>query len=196
MSEPIVDKAQLLLVTGVTASGKTSVVEYLLETQGFVERVITSTDRVPRPGEIPDKDYYFHTAQEFQRRKEAGLFVETVTYAKYSYGTEKSSLEKVFKARKLPILNIELRGARVFRAAYPNALALFLMPPNLEQLKGRFERRGDPAEAIAARLEEARRELEEWRDVCDICLISPDGGLEKTKQQVRVLLQAYYGNVI
>ena len=121
---------------------------------------VSATTRAPRPGEVDGVDYHFLSDADFQRRVEAGEFVEHATYSGRRYGTLRSELERHTAAGHPVVLEIELQGARQVRKAMPEATQVFIAPPSEEALKTRLVGRGtDSAEDVARRLETAREEL-------------------------------------
>jgi guanylate kinase len=119
---------------------------------------VSATTRTPRPGERDGVDYHFLSGEEFERRLEAGEFLEHAEYAGNRYGTLRSEIER---ADGPLVLEIEVEGARQVRRALPEAKQVFVAPPNEEALRLRLATRGtDTPEQVERRLETARRELE------------------------------------
>jgi guanylate kinase len=122
---------------------------------------VSATTRRARPGERDGREYYFLGAGDFERRVEAGDFLEHVTYAGNRYGTLRSEIDRIQSAGRSPVVEIELAGARAVRGTIPGAVSIFIMPPSLEELANRLEHRGTDSEGeIAARLETSRVEVE------------------------------------
>ncbi len=100
------------------------------------------------------------TPEEFERRVQAGEFVEHATYSGNRYGTLRSELERCMRAGVPVVLEIEVQGARQVRQAMPEAVAVFIAPPSVEALRARLVGRGtDSAEQVDARLRTAEAEL-------------------------------------
>jgi guanylate kinase len=161
MDAPISGK--LIVISGPSGVGKTTVIEHLLSGPGF-ERVVTATTRKPRPGERDGIDYHFMPRQEFEAGIRAGRFLEHARVHGNWYGTPREAVERGLEAGKRLILNIDVQGARQVRerARGIPLVTIFLLPPSLEELERRLSRRGTekPGE-VAGRLEIARRELED-----------------------------------
>jgi guanylate kinase len=122
---------------------------------------VSATTRAPRPGEQEGVDYHFLSEAEFERRLEAGAFVEHAEYAGNRYGTLRSEIDRAREsgARAL-VLEIEVQGARQVRDALPGATQVFIAPPSEEALRTRLVGRGaDDPEQIERRLAVAREEL-------------------------------------
>jgi guanylate kinase len=133
------------------------VIRELLELVPGLELAVSATTRPPRPGEVDGRDYYFLSADEFERRAEQGDFVENAVYAGNRYGTLRSELER--PARGI-VLEIDLQGARQVRETLPEATRVFIAPPSLDELEKRLERRAsDDPEQIRERLAVAPEEL-------------------------------------
>ena len=120
---------------------------------------VSATTRAPREGEVDGEDYHFLTPEEFDRRVDAGDFVEHAAYSGNQYGTLRSELERHAAAGGV-VLEIELQGARQVRASMPEALQIFIAPPTPETLRERLVGRGtESSEVIEQRLEVAEEEL-------------------------------------
>jgi guanylate kinase len=125
-----------------------------------LELSVSATTRPARPGEQDGRDYHFLVPEEFERRVQAGDFVEHADYAGRRYGTLRSELDGRVRAGVPVVLEIEVQGARQVRAAAPEALQVFIAPPSLEALRTRLIGRGvDGAEEVERRLGVAEQEL-------------------------------------
>ena len=121
---------------------------------------VSATTRKARPGEQPGVDYHFLSDDEFERRVEAGEFVEHARYSGRRYGTLRSELERHRAEGRPVLLEIEVQGARQVREAMPEAVQVFIEPPSEDALRTRLVGRGtDAPEQVEARLETARSEL-------------------------------------
>jgi guanylate kinase len=113
-----------------------------------------------REGEREAVDYHFLDRDTFERRVDAGEFLEHAEYAGNLYGTLRSEVEGRIARGESVILEIELQGARAVRKSLPDALAIFISPPSLEELERRLAGRGTEVESdILARLQVAEQEL-------------------------------------
>jgi guanylate kinase len=145
------------VITGPSGVGKGTLIRGLLERVPGLELAVSATTRPPRPREVDGRDYHFLSPEEFERRVQAGDFVEHAVYAGNRYGTLRSELER--PARGI-VLEIDLQGARQVRETLPEAMQVFIAPPSLEALEARLRRRGsDAPEQIRDRLAVAPREL-------------------------------------
>ena len=148
------------MITGPSGVGKGTLIRGLRERVPELELSVSATTRAPRPGEEDGVDYVFLDQDEFERRVQAGAFVEHARYSGNRYGTLRSELERRMAAGRPVVLEIEVQGARQVRAAMPEAIQVFIAPPAETALRTRLVTRGtDSAEAVAARLQTARDEL-------------------------------------
>jgi guanylate kinase len=161
--------AQVFVITGPSGVGKGTLIRSLRERIPELELSVSATTRDPRPGEQDGVDYHFLSDEEFQRRVDAGDFVEHATYSGRRYGTLRSELDRRTAAGTPVVLEIEVQGARQVRESMPEALQVFIAPPSREALRARLVGRGtDAPEQIEARLRVAEEELaaqDEFRKV-------------------------------
>ena len=149
-------------MTGPSGVGKGTLIRTLRERVPGLELSVSATTRAPRPGEEDGVDYHFLSAEDFERRLEAGEFIEHAEYAGNRYGTLRSEIDRAREsgARAL-VLEIEVQGARQVREALPGAVQVFIAPPSDEALRTRLVGRGaDDPDQIERRLAVAGEELE------------------------------------
>jgi guanylate kinase len=151
---------QAFVITGPSGVGKGTLIRGLMQRLPELELSVSATTRAPRPGETDGVDYHFLSDDEFDRRAEAGDFVEHARYSGHRYGTLRSQLERRIAACVPVVLEIEVQGARQVRAAMPEAVQVFIAPPSEDALRARLVGRGteDP-EAVERRLATAREEM-------------------------------------
>jgi guanylate kinase len=152
---------KVFVITGPSGVGKGTLIERLLERIPDLELSVSATTRPPRAGDVDGRDYHFLTDEEFERRVEAGDFLEHATYSGHRYGTLREEVERRLEQGRSVVLEIEVQGARQVRDAMPEAVQIFIAPPDREALRSRLEGRGtDSAAAIERRLRTAEIELE------------------------------------
>jgi guanylate kinase len=152
---------QVFVITGPSGVGKGTLIRTLMQRVPELELSVSATTRGPRPGEEHGVDYHFLDDGEFERRVQAGDFVEHARYAGRRYGTLREELERRTERGAPVVLEIEVQGARQVREAMPEAVGIFIAPPSEEALRTRLIGRGtDDPEQVEARLETARRELQ------------------------------------
>lgn len=121
---------------------------------------ISATTRAPRPGETPGAAYHFLDDAEFDRLVASGGFLEWAEFGGRRYGTPWTSVAESLAAGRTVLLEIEVQGALQIRERFPDAVLVFLRPPDEEALLERLRRRGaDSPERIAERLDIGRWEL-------------------------------------
>jgi guanylate kinase len=155
------DRGKVFVITGPSGVGKGTLIAKLLEAIPELELSVSATTRPPRPGEVDGRDYHFLDSAEFERRVDGGDFLEHATYAGNRYGTLREAVEERLAAGRSVVLEIEVQGARQVRAAMPEAVLIFIAPPDPGALRERLRGRGtDSSEAIERRLRTAELELE------------------------------------
>lgn len=148
------------MITGPSGVGKGTLIRALRQRVPGLELSVSATTRRPRAGEEDGRDYHFLAPEEFARRADANEFLEHATYTAHRYGTLRSELERRLAAGASVLLEIEVQGARQVRAAMPEAVLVFIAPPEPAALRRRLEGRAtDSPEAISERLRTAEIEL-------------------------------------
>ena len=159
----------LFVVSAPSGAGKSTLCDALRQTPDFVYSV-SCTTRAPRAGEIDGEDYHFLSETEFLARVSAGEFLEHANVHGKYYGTLRTPVLKNLKNGVDVLIDIDTQGAALIRQFddpfVRQALAdVFIMPPDLEELRRRLTKRGtESAEQIDLRLQTAAREMEHWRD--------------------------------
>ncbi len=151
-------KEKVVIISGPSQSGKNTQVNLLLAKHHNLKRVITSTSRKPRPGEVNGKDYHFLKKKEFENKER---FLEIAKVHTDYYGTQKKDLYSVIEEDKIPILVIDVQGFLTLmknKDKLPEKIITIFLSPPFEILKKRIEKKGDPNEK--ARLRSIKKELE------------------------------------
>jgi len=150
----------LFIVSAPSGTGKTTIVEALVEQLPGVRISRSYTSRDARPGEIDGVDYNFVTRPRFESMIAAGEFLEWATLYGNLYGTCASDTDRQLAEGFDVVLVIDVQGARQVRARGIEAATVFVMPPSFEALDARLRRRSkDPEAEIQRRLDVARREV-------------------------------------
>lgn len=150
----------LLVLSSPSGGGKTTIARALLEGRDDLGYSVSATTRALRPGERDGWDYHFLARDEFERRVEAGEFVEWAEYGGQYYGTLKQEVEQLLSQQRVAVLDIDVQGARQIRAAIPDSVHVFILPPSGAVLAARLKARNtESPERIRQRLHRAAEEL-------------------------------------
>ena len=161
MSLPVSGK--ILIITAPSGAGKTSITRHLM--QAFPGRLafsISAATRPPRGIEQNGVDYFFMSVEEFQQKIHEEAFIEwEMVYEGKYYGTLKSELGRIWSEGKVPLLDIDVKGAIHVQQQFPGqTLSLFIEPPSVEELRRRLESRGTETPAtLADRVNKAAFEM-------------------------------------
>ncbi|HRC41092.1 guanylate kinase [Nostocoides sp.] len=166
---------RLTVLAGPTAVGKGSVAAYIREHVPTIWLSVSVTTRAPRPDEVNGVHYHFVDDGAFERMRAAGELLEwAVVHGAAKYGTPKGPVLEALARGRSPLLEIDLDGARQVRATMPEALFVFLEPPNWEELVRRLVGRGtETAAERERRLETARIELAAAQEF-DVRIVNDD----------------------
>jgi guanylate kinase len=159
-------RPRLFVVTGPSGAGKGTLIRKLVEDRPDLAVAVSATTRDLRPGEEDGREYHFLSEGEFERRVEAGEFLEHVDYVSgHRYGTLRDEVDRIIGSGRSVILELETHGAKEVQAARPDAVTIFVRAPSFAELERRLrERATESAGEIGERLELARRQAEEAGD--------------------------------
>ncbi len=154
------DKGLLIVLSGPSGTGKGTIVKKLLEKNSTCLSV-SMTTRTPRVGEEEGKSYFFVSRETFLEKVEQGKMLEYAEYNGNFYGTPREFVEQKSAAGQDVILEIEVQGALKVKSACPDAVMVFIMAPNMQELKNRLVmRKTEDEQTIQNRMNIAKRELE------------------------------------
>jgi guanylate kinase len=150
----------LFVVAAPSGAGKSSLVKALRELDHRVQPSISHTTRAPRGQEKNGREYHFVSDGEFDRMIAAGEFLEWAPVHGHRSGTSKQAIESHIARGNDVILEIDYQGAFQIKKMFANAISIFILPPSLEELRARIERRGEDApDKIDLRMKNAEDEI-------------------------------------
>ena len=155
-------EGKLIIFSAPSGSGKSSIIQHLLQQGLPLQFSISATSRAPRGTEQHGVDYYYFSPEEFRAHIETGNFLEyEEVYKDKFYGTLKSEVERITQTGQSVIFDVDVVGGCNIKNFYgQRALSVFIQPPSVEELRRRLEKRNtDAPEVIAKRLEKAEYEL-------------------------------------
>jgi guanylate kinase len=154
------NKGKLIVITGPSGVGKGTLVRLLTNKYPEIYLSISATTRRPRPGEDEGKAYFFMTRHQFEEMIANNELLEWAEYTGNYYGTPRQKVQAQIAQGKLVLLEIEVVGAEQVKQIFPDAVRIFILPPNLQTLEKRLKNRGtDSEEVITKRLERAINEI-------------------------------------
>lgn len=153
-------KGKIVIVSGPSGVGKSTICRQLVKRMKNVYLNVSVTTRPRGDGEVDGRDYWFVSEDEFKRRLDKGQMLEHANVFGHLYGTPKDKVEQTLQAGKIVLLEIDVQGARQIKAAFPDAVMIFILPPSTNTLVERIGHRGREAgEAVEKRLGGASGEI-------------------------------------
>ena len=156
------NKNKALIISAPSGAGKSTLVNHLLKSGLPLAFSVSATSRKPRAYEVNGRDYYFIRTAEFKRKIKAGEFIEwQEVYQNHYYGTLKKEIERITNEGMIPLFDVDVQGGINLKKIFgDSALAIFIMPPSVEELRARLIKRGtETPEDITMRVEKAFSEI-------------------------------------
>lgn len=186
------NQQKIIVITAPSGAGKTSITRYLLNL--YPDKLafsISAATRQARGSEKNGVDYYFMNEADFTNKIQHDEFIEwEMVYEGKYYGTLKSELTRIWSEGKVPVLDIDVKGAIHVQEQYPETtLTLFIEPPSVDELKRRLQSRGtESEESLNARVNKASYELS-FKNAFDHIIVNDD--LEKAQKQAEDIVKAF-----
>lgn len=181
-------KGSLIVISGPAGSGKGTIVKLLLQDENY-KVSISTTSRQPRADDIPGVTYNFVSSEDFIGMITRGELAEFAEYVGNFYGTPVKSIEELLKTGKNVILEIETQGALQIRSRFPEAILIWLSPPDYETLDSRLRGRGtNTDEDINHRLTAAKREMQ-FLPYYDYIVINEKGLAGESAERIREIVK-------
>lgn len=184
---------KLIIITAPSGAGKTSITHYLLGKIPQLSFSISAATRQPRANEVNGKDYYFLSEKDFRKKINSNEFVEwEMVYEGKYYGTLVSELERLWKEKKYPLLDIDVKGAIQVQEKYKDqSLSIFIEPGSIKELRKRLVSRGtETEESLQTRLNKAEYEMSFMHHFNKI-VVNDD--LQEASEEVESLVKEFLG---
>jgi len=184
----------LIVITAPSGAGKSSLIAAALKADPALRLSVSYTTRSPRPGEQDGREYHFVDEKAFLAMLERGEFLESAEVHGNRYGTSEKVITRELAARHDLILEIDWQGAQQVRRLFPDCIGIFILPPSIDELERRMQKRGqDSAEVIRRRMAVARDEISHSPEF-DYAIINKDFD-EASQDLVAIIRTARLGTV-
>lgn len=177
-----------IVLVAPSGTGKTTICQSILDKLPTLRRSISATTRKPREDEVDGRDYYFLSYSVFREWMVGGKFCEWAEVYGELYGTPKEPLTRYMSEGYHILLAIDIQGARAIKAAYSNAVSIFILPPSISELEKRLVKRNkDSCIEINKRLELAQFEINHLNEF-DYIVVNNE--LNATVQKIIAIITA------
>ena len=178
----------MLILSSPSGAGKTTMCRKLLAEFPDIRFSVSHTTRPKRATETDGRDYHFVSAETFAAMLKQDAFAEWAAVHGERYGTSRHEIEVARNASRGILFDVDFQGARQIRASYPEALAVFILPPSLEELERRLRTRASDDEAVLVRRFAAAREEIASYGLFDYLVVNDD--LDRAYGQIRSIVQS------
>ena len=179
----------MLVLSSPSGAGKSTIARNLLESDPALELSVSVTTRQRRPSEIDGMHYHFVSQRDFDRLRDTDALLEWAEVHGNCYGTPREAAEQAMSEGRDMLFDIDWQGANQLVEKMPtDIVSIFILPPSMEELKSRLQRRAeDSAETIEKRLANAREEIGHWQEY-DYVVVNDD--LDRAYGAVRAIVTA------
>lgn len=184
----LMKKGLLIVVSSPSGGGKGTILKALFARNENLRLSVSATTRAPREGEQDGVHYHFITKEQFRQNIADGAMLEYAEYCENYYGTPKAPIQAWLEAGHDVVLEIEVQGGRQIKAAAPDCVSLFILPPSLEVLEKRLRGRGTETEAVIEK--RLRAAEEEIRCVKDYDYAVVNDTVEQAVSEIESILTA------
>jgi guanylate kinase len=186
MKELLPKKGQLFVVTAPSGTGKTTIIDIIRKNVEGIGYSISHTTRPPRRGEVNGVHYYFVARKDFEKMIETHQFVEWANVYGQLYGTSITGVESTLSSGKDLLLDLDIQGAQEIKKQFPEATLIFILPPSLDILHERLQKRsGQDDTTIGLRMEKAGEEIRKCRNY-DFLIVNDD--LNQAAREVEAII--------
>jgi guanylate kinase len=185
---------KLVIFSAPSGAGKTTIVRFLLGQNPELKFSVSACSRAKRPHEVDGKDYYFLSVTEFKEKIMNDEFIEwEEVYQDHFYGTLKSELERIWAKGKSAVFDVDVVGGLNIKKQYGSrALAIFVMPPSIQELEARLSKRStENPQSLRTRLEKADKEMK-YASGFDVVLLNDN--LEQAKKEASDIVKEFLRN--
>lgn len=188
-TNPLPRRGLMLVLSSPSGAGKTTISRAVLAADAGIEMSVSATTRPMRPGEVEGRDYYFRTAEQFDRMVDGDAFLEWAHVFGNRYGTPRAPVEAMLGRGRDVLFDIDWQGTQQLHAkAGDDLVRVFILPPSMAELEQRLRSRGTDSDAIiTGRMARAEAEISHWAEY-DYVLINRD--VAACLAEVRMILAA------
>ncbi len=178
-----------MIISAPSGAGKDAVLEKLLPQLDDATVYVTATSRKPRPGETHGKHYFFYSSQKFREEVEQGNFLEwSMVHGEFK-GVRRDAVAETLDRHKIVIVKPDPQGMRKLKAVLPEALTIFIQPPDLASLRRRLIARGtETPGSLEVRMKNAEIEMAAAPEY-DHVVVNADGQLDETVREVAEIIR-------